>query len=395
MFVTPYNPYGDAYGAQIRTFNIGRALCEIAKVTLVLVHLWEKWDSTSNIISNALTEYSDIKILHLHEMSERSLYQKLRRNFGSGIENAFSLTCEQDEIRSFFELTEKNDLIWYHGLRALSALGVNDKVKTFVDIDDIPSQLLESEARVRAGSLNSIKLLTQASAWRHREHYLPYRFDGLGVCSELDRDYLGNHPCIHVIPNGFDKPTEIREYIPVRPVRIGFIGTFNYQPNIDGVNWFIRNVWPRIKEKIPTARLRLVGSGSDSGIADSAMDVDGLGFLAETSDEIATWSMMIVPVFVGGGTRLKIAEGFSRRCPVVSTSLGAYGYDVSDGKELLIADTVEMFTEACLRIIGNPSYADEITQRALHKFLTNWTWDAIYPRVWEATEDCLRRSSIV
>jgi glycosyltransferase involved in cell wall biosynthesis len=104
---------------------------------------------------------------------------------------------------------------------------------------------------------------------------------------------------------------------------------------------------------------------------------------------------MIVPVFVGGGTRLKIAEGFSRRCPIVSTSLGAHGYDVDDGKELLIADTAELFTDACLRIIDNPSYADEITQSALRKFLANWTWDAIYPRVWEAVEDCLQRSSNV
>jgi glycosyltransferase involved in cell wall biosynthesis len=392
MFLTPHNPYGDTYGAQLRALHVGRALCEVGQVTLGIVHLWGKRDGADKTMSDALTQYNDVRFFHLYEMQESGLYEKFRRNFGGGLDNAFKLTCDQEEKRSFFELAEKQDIVWYYGLRIPSALmvgGVNSKPKTFIDIDDIPSQFLESAARNSTDSLNSMKLSTQAGVWRRREHKLTQLFSGLGVCSETDRNYLGNHPAIHVIPNGFEKPVEIHEYDPAEPVRIGFIGTLEYQPNADGVRWFIENVWPKIKERIPAARLRLVGSGTDGEIAGSGPDVDGLGFVAETSGEIATWSMMVVPVFVGGGTRLKIAEGFSRRCPVVSTSLGAYGYDVSDGTELLIADAAETFADACLRIIENPSYAGEITQRAWRKFLVNWTWDAVYPRVWDAVEDCL------
>ncbi|MCG6537734.1 MAG: glycosyltransferase, partial [Syntrophales bacterium LBB04] len=130
---------------------------------------------------------------------------------------------------------------------------------------------------------------------------------------------------------------------------------------------------------------------TDGGIADVGRDVDGLGYLKDPTSEIASWSMMIIPIFVGAGTRVKIAEGFSRKCPIVSTSRGAYGYDVSDGKELHIADTAEAFADACLRLIHRPLEAAEMANRAWKKFLEKWTWEAISPKVWAAVEDCLRR----
>jgi glycosyltransferase involved in cell wall biosynthesis len=99
---------------------------------------------------------------------------------------------------------------------------------------------------------------------------------------------------------------------------------------------------------------------------------------------------MVVPVRLGAGTRVKIAQGFSLKCPVVSTSFGAYGYDVKDRVELFLADTAETFAEACIRMICHPIEANAMANRAWEQFLRKWTWDAIAPRVWAAAEDCLR-----
>jgi glycosyltransferase involved in cell wall biosynthesis len=102
---------------------------------------------------------------------------------------------------------------------------------------------------------------------------------------------------------------------------------------------------------------------------------------------------MIVPLHKGAGTRGKIAFGFSRCCPIVSTSLGAYGYEVETGREILLADDPGRFAEACLTILEKPQDGASMAQRAHEKFLANWTWKAIQPRVWEAADDCLRRSA--
>ena len=101
----------------------------------------------------------------------------------------------------------------------------------------------------------------------------------------------------------------------------------------------------------------------------------------------------LVPLHVGGGQRVKIPEGFSRKCPLVSTSLGAFGYEVANGRELLLADDPREFAAACISLIRDPRSAAQMAERAYRTFLERWTWDTIAPRVWAAAEDCLRRSS--
>ena len=214
----------------------------------------------------------------------------------------------------------------------------------------------------------------------------------LSVCSEADRQYLGGDTCIHVIPNGFECPS--RE--PLRcldgPPRIGFIGLYSYPPNREGLEWFVRECWGQIKDQIPHARLRLVGKDTEGPLKPEAPDVDGLGYVADPAEEIASWSAMIVPVLHGAGTRVKIADAFSRKCPVVSTRLGAFGYEVRHGSELLLADKPSEFINACVSMVQDRVSAAALAERAFSAFLQKWTWDAIAPQVWAAAEDCLRRS---
>jgi glycosyltransferase involved in cell wall biosynthesis len=134
-----------------------------------------------------------------------------------------------------------------------------------------------------------------------------------------------------------------------------------------------------------------VGIGSDGSLKPEGTDIDGLGWVADTAREMSTWSAMIVPIQSGGGTRVKIAEGFARKCPIVSTSLGAQGYDPRDGYNMYVADSAERFADACIRTLREPQVAAQIASRAWLEFLDKWTWDAIRPRVWAAAEDCLRK----
>ena len=101
---------------------------------------------------------------------------------------------------------------------------------------------------------------------------------------------------------------------------------------------------------------------------------------------------MVIAVRIGAGTRFKIADGFSRKCPLVSTRVGAFGYHVTNRRELFLADTPAEFAGACLRLICHPAGAAALAERAWRRFLEERTWDALAPRVWAAVEDCLSRS---
>jgi glycosyltransferase involved in cell wall biosynthesis len=166
-------------------------------------------------------------------------------------------------------------------------------------------------------------------------------------------------------------------------------------PNEEGLKWFIRDVWPRIKREIPRAELHLVGRGSEGYLRELVPDIVGLGWLEDPSDEIASWSAMIVPVRAGGGTRVKVAEGFARRCPVVATTIGAFGYDVENRREILLADRADDFASACIQLLRNPELGEALAESVHKRFLERWTWDSFENTVGTVVQECLARGNLV
>jgi glycosyltransferase involved in cell wall biosynthesis len=164
-------------------------------------------------------------------------------------------------------------------------------------------------------------------------------------------------------------------------------------PNEDGGKWFIRDVWPIIKREFPHVQLRLVGLGSEGYLTKLGPDITGMGWLADPGGEIASWSAMIVPIKAGAGTRVKVAEGFARRCPVVATTIGAFGYDVENGREVLLADRADDFASACIRLLRNPELGEALSERAHKRFLERWTWDSFESTVGKVVQECLARSN--
>jgi glycosyltransferase involved in cell wall biosynthesis len=285
------------------------------------------------------------------------------------------------------------DLMWFFKLRTANAFDRWSWPRSVVDIDDVPSTFERTvvDSQVTAGGRFAASL--RVWSWQRRERLLGERFSALTVCSDADESYLRNigvKAPISVVPNGYQRPTASPVRRPANPPRLGFIGVLDHEPNADGVRWFARECWPRIKRQIPEARLRLVGRLSDSPAAPKGNDIDGLGWLEDPAGEMATWTATVVPVHIGAGTRGKIAHAFSQKCPVVSTTLGAYGFDARNGRTMLLADSAEDFAAACVRMILEPATATAIAEEAWREFLARWTWDAIRPNVLAAAETALQ-----
>jgi len=290
-------------------------------------------------------------------------------------------------------MIDEYDVIWVHTLRVANALQIFRWPHTVIDIDDIRSQFYASVAKSEAVIFKRVLSYRRSFLWRRRERLLKERFSLISVCSENDRQYLGGGHRIHVIPNGYTLPVKVLNHAPSLPARLGFIGSFLWMPNRIGVEWFIRDVWPLIKRDAPDIKLRLIGKGSNENCPSMGPDIDGLGYVEDPTEEVATWSAMIVPVTVGGGTRVKIAEAFSRKCPIVSTTLGAFGYQVINGEDLLLADSPQDFASACVLLVNNRELGSKISENAWKKFLKNWTWDSIGTSVSMAVRECLNRNN--
>jgi glycosyltransferase involved in cell wall biosynthesis len=150
-------------------------------------------------------------------------------------------------------------------------------------------------------------------------------------------------------------------------------------------------VWPKIKREFPLAQLRLVGRESRGHLTKLGPDIVGLGWLDDPGAEIASWSAMIVPIKVGSGTRVKVAEGFARGCPIVATTIGAFGYDAEHGKEFLLADGADDFAAACILLLNDPQLGAALSKSAYKRFLERWQWESFETTVGKVVQQCMAR----
>ena len=388
LFVTGHCPYGPSYGGMLRTLHIARILRRCGELGMVLMP-FRAIDAT--MLQKVRDEFDLRAVLHLDKRTSRAISSRWKREIDPYSANTQGYTLGDEGSVIMDEIVKDYDLIWFHGITIPNSLGRRSWPCSILDVDDIKSQVYTGLAKGSGKWLSRVKAVRQAILWRRRERVLLDRFGILNVCCETDKLSLGDDARIHTIPNGFEAPTEEPLRLPASPPRIGFIGTLEYPPNVDGLRWFIKQVWPLIKAVRKDVRLRLVGLDTDAGISGEGSDIDGLGFVEDVSTEIAGWATSIVPINVGGGTRIKIAEAFSRKCPVVSTSLGAYGYQLESGRECLLADTPSDIANACLRLLDDRVYGDELAQRAWQRFCTEWSWEAIAPNVIAAVDACLTR----
>lgn len=389
LYITPCWPHEDSFGGQLRALHIGRALQRIGKVTLAVV---SSDVAQPEAVKKTEAEFGVHSTVRIESLPNRGVVSRLRWAFDPRFLNVHGCTASKADMQPLLKCLDEFDLVWMLNSRIPNILNRWNWGRSVLDVDDIPSTYQRTVCRNGVTFQQKLKAGITMRLLQRRERAWKERFTVLSVCSEADRSYLGGGRKIHVIPNGFEKPANAVLRQVANPPRIGFIGLYSYPPNLDGMKWFVRECWPLLKLKIPDLRLRVVGKDSDGSMKPLGEGVDALGFVPDSASEIATWSAMIVPVLHGAGTRVKIADAFSRKCPVVSTKLGAFGYDVRSGRELLIADTAIDFANACALLLQDRASAIVMAERAFEAFTRKWTWDAIAPRIWTAAEDALQAS---
>lgn len=186
-------------------------------------------------------------------------------------------------------------------------------------------------------------------------------FDGVLAVSEEDRAALveaaGVAVPIAVMPIAIDVAA-------VAPVdrdpgasRLVHIGSLIWPPTADGLEWFLREVWPRLRARRPGVCLDVIGANPPASIVARTGRDSGVrlhGHVADPAPLLREAAVMVVPLRAGGGMRVRILNGLAQRMPMVTTSIGREGIDVQHGRELLIADEPEAFAAAVIELLEDP-----------------------------------------
>jgi polysaccharide biosynthesis protein PslH len=251
-----------------------------------------------------------------------------------------------------------------------------------VDSHNIDYELARQYARARS---SLARRLYHAVNWRklRREELGTYRdADGVYLCSAADeRRLLDEVPVARtaVIPNAAD--VEYYEPRPTDPAPDGssvvFFGHLSYAPNVDGVIHFVKYIWPRIAEAHPKTRCKIIGDAPPPALLGLAGPrVELTGFVPDLRPHLAAATVVVVPLRLGGGTRLKIVEAMAMGKAVVSTALGAEGIEAEPGREILIADTPESFALAVNGLLAEPERAAQIGKAARRLAVELYAWSS-------------------
>lgn len=178
--------------------------------------------------------------------------------------------------------------------------------------------------------------------------------------SEDDRDRLAaNAPgsLVTAVPTGVDVDYFAPQEVPEIPDRLMFTGSMDWQPNEDGIGWFLDEVLPRIRARIPSVTLTIVGRNPSTRLVAAAQRA-GAGVTGTVDDVrpyMAEAPVYVVPLRIGGGTRLKILEALAMGKALVSTTVGAEGLPLVDGRHFVAADDPQRFADATVALLRDPA----------------------------------------
>jgi glycosyltransferase involved in cell wall biosynthesis len=400
LYIVRRIPFPLNSGTRIRQFQLLYAYAQMGEVVLVCFYTNE--DELAG--TSALSPYcAAIHTLPFRRssfgMGDSRLRQALGRlRLAASARPFLAIHCFSHQMKGLVEeMAPCADLIHVGRLYMIphveSLLGRVPRGPRFVlDLDDIESVQKRRALRVSPPGSWRRRALEHLDLRRLRRYQTRAQewFDRILVCSDTDRRRLGNGTNLAVVPNGTGLPPEI---LPDRSDgrTLLCLGTYGHWPNVDGLRYFVEQIFPRIRQEIDGARLMVVGRDAPQEIL-ALHDGDSIwveGTVPSVEEYYQQATIAIVPLRIGSGTRLKILEAFALGRPVVSTSMGCEGLEALDGEHLLVGDDPVAFARACIDLLRDPKLRDRLVHGARKLVESKYTWNSIHQRMQTVARELL------
>jgi len=256
-------------------------------------------------------------------------------------------------------------------------------VKTSCTHHSIESELLRLRARRIPNRAVRAYVMHQANLMERVERRLCARFDVNIMTSETDAERLralapGSRTS--AVPNGVNvdyfQPTPLHQVV---PGRVTFLGPTYMFPNRDAVQFFLADAWDLVRARCPESTLHLIGKSSpaDKNRFQSRPGVMSQGYVPDIRPHFAEAACAVVPIRVGGGTRLKILDAWAMGKAVVSTSIGCEGLKTVDGRNILIRDDPVEFAEAVIKVLSDGELRERLGREGRATVEQTYAWPVI------------------
>ena len=401
LFLTPQLPYPPHQGTAIRNYNLIANLSPNYEVHLLsFVHSRDE-------LERAIPLHGRCRSIETVLAPRRSPLKRLLSLFLSPLPD-MALRLPSAEFKAKLRTLlkrERFDVVQVEGIEMGPYLEQVVGSGPLVVFDDhnaeyvLQKRAFETDARDVRRWIGALYSLVQ---WRKLSRYeaaLCRLADRVVAVSEVDAEALralvpGLR--VDVVPNGVDtefyKPQGAGDKGQVEdralplapcPLSLVFTGKMDFRPNVDAVIWFCEEVLPLVRREVPGVRFYIVGRSPHRRVLRLAKDpaVTVTGYVDDVRPYIAAASVYVVPLRVGGGTRLKVLEALACGKAIVSTSLGCEGLGLTPGQELLVADTPEEFARRVVELLRNPERREELGRAARRFAEERYDWRLIVPKL--------------
>jgi polysaccharide biosynthesis protein PslH len=249
---------------------------------------------------------------------------------------------------------------------------------------NVESSLWQRMAATESNPVKKLSFAIESAKMTRYERATLGRFQHIIAVSEHDRQQMlkMDPACeITVVPTGVDtQKFKVAPPSSANPPRVVFTGSMDWEPNIDAVDYFCAQIWPRIRKEFPDAIFQIVGRNPFAKVRRLASDsVQVTGTVPSVEDYLEKASVVVVPLRIGGGTRLKIFEAMAMGKALVSTSIGAEGLDIQSGRDLLLADDAGSLADAVLLLLRDAGIRRKIEQAAVET-AAQYDWSRVVLR---------------
>ncbi len=385
LFVTPYLPSPARFGGQRRLEGLMRSLSKRHELSVLAFNATDPFtqqslDATRGYCAEVIT-FPDMDFL---DSRQKRLLQA--RSILSVHSYEHLLLARRGEfLARLQELVDSGrfDIVQVEFAQMAAfrfSLAADRRYRTVLDEHNIEFDIVRRTAEAEVSAARRVYSAVDWRKLKREERSAWRRFDGVTVTSQRDAGELRAlepQTTLSVVPNGVD----VDQFKPATSApeanNLLFFGAMNYYPNQDGIRYFVEQVLPLIVARRPATKLWIVGPGSDGLRSLQGPNIEVTGFVDEVEPYLDRASAVVVPLRLGGGTRLKIVEAMAKAKAIVSTKIGAEGIDVVHGEHALLADEPQDFAEQVERVLSDSALRTRLGNAARDLAVGRYSWPAL------------------
>lgn len=381
LFLSTKAPLPTNDGHSLRTFNLLRQVARNHEVYLIS---FVKFDTEYRYLEDMRALCNYVAYFPVKENRSRiQLVLSLLRNLFST--KPFVLQkYDQDNMRREIQALVNRisfDIIHVDMLPLACFLDLFGCIPLVLNAHNVESALLSRQVVAESNILRRWYFSIQQRRLACFEQAIFQKATHVAVCSEQER-YLameiapkGN---FSVVPNGVDTDFFRANEQPISNQQdLVFVGGLNWYPNLHGLKWFDKEVMPTLRLECPTVKLHIIGRKVKGITWCHPENILVHGFVDDIRPYIERASVFVVPLRIGGGTRLKVLDAMAMGKAIVSTTIGAEGLGTTDGVNIRLADTAEIFASETLACLRNATISKELGKNAVVHVNTNFRWEPI------------------